>query len=105
MPESSEADGLKVAVAPLKETVPGTVELPFFSVNVAVFTDNESIASLKLAVTEAFSTTPVAPAAGETEPTVGGVLSTAAAVVKVHEEFDAMVFPARSLTPVVIVAV
>ncbi len=78
----SGAPGVNVAFTSLAETAPETVEAPFFSVNVAVVTVRGSMASLNAAVTEVFDATPVAPAAGVTEVTAGGVVSGAAAVVK-----------------------
>src|ERR1700693_1785449 len=51
------------------------------------------------------SATLVAPTAGVVENTVGRVLSTPEPVVKVHTLLKAKALPARSVTPVVIVAV
>jgi hypothetical protein len=63
------------------------------------------IASLNVILTEVFVATPVAPSAGEVEVTVGDVVSGATPVVKVQEKSPDMAFPARSLTPVVTLAV
>ena len=49
--------------------------------------------------------TPLAPFAGFVVATVGGVLSAVAPVVNVHTKLLASTLPARSLPPVVIVAV
>ena len=56
------------------------------------------IDSLKFAMTVVPVLIPVAPLAGNTEVTVGGVLSTDA-VVKLQLKLPASAFPARSLTP------
>jgi hypothetical protein len=63
------------------------------------------IASLKVAVTVLATATPVAPEAGIIDTTVGGVVSAATPVVKVHTIGAARAVPATSLTPVVMVAV
>jgi ABC-type dipeptide/oligopeptide/nickel transport system permease subunit len=63
------------------------------------------ITSLKVAFTVALVAMPVALEAGFVEATVGGVVSAVAPVVKLHTLLAAMAFPARSLTPVEIVAV
>ncbi len=64
-------DGVKVAVVPLAVTVPATP----LTVNVALFTVDESIPSLKVAVMEVFLSTPVTPSVGFVEITIGGVVS------------------------------
>jgi hypothetical protein len=64
-----------------------------------------SMTSLKVAVMLVFFTTPVAVSAGSVELTVGAVLSATVPVVKPHVLVTANALPARSLTPVVTVAV
>ncbi len=64
-----------------------------------------SIALLKVALILQLMGTPVAPAAGFVELTVGRVVSEVAHVVKVHAKGLASALPPVSLTPVVIVAV
>ncbi len=86
------AAGVNRAVLPVTLTVPLTAAPPV-------------IASEKLADTEEFSATPLAPLAGEVEDTVGGVVSGAAAVVKVQLTSAASALPAASVTLLVTVAV
>ncbi|GAB4241594.1 MAG: hypothetical protein OHK0028_20140 [Deltaproteobacteria bacterium] len=105
VPPRSAAEGRNVAVDPLTETVPGTEAPPFFNVKVAVVTEAERTGSLKVAVTGTFTVTFEEPSAGEVESTVGGVVSAAAAVVKVQLVPEASALPARSLMPVVTLAV
>ena len=83
---ASEAVGVKVAVLPLTLTVPVTVAPPAVDcrVKLAVLSVEFVIASEKVAETEEFSAMPVAALAGEVADTVGGVVSGAAAVVKVQ---------------------
>jgi hypothetical protein len=102
---ASGADGSKVAVVPESVTVPETGEFPAITVNVAVLTDLTD--SLKVAVTSALTATPVWLAAGFVEVTAGGVVSVTAAeaVVKVQTLFAARALLAKSVTPVVMVAV
>src|SRR2546425_3622757 len=57
------------------------------------------IASLNVAVTFVPTATPVAPLAGAVPVTVGGVVSAAAAVVKVQVLSRTSALPARSFTP------
>ena len=64
-----------------------------------------SMASLKLAVTAVLSATAVAPLAGKTVLTIGGVVSGAAPVVKLQVNGTASGLPATSLAAVVMVAV
>jgi hypothetical protein len=64
-----------------------------------------SIASLKVAVGFVLRATRVAEFAGTVELTVGGVVSGAAPVVKLQTKLLTIALPARSLAPVVIVAV
>jgi hypothetical protein len=54
------------------------------------------IGSEKVADTGEFSATPVATFAGDITDTVGGVVSGAAAVAKVHARFAARALPAAS---------
>jgi len=65
-------EGVKVAVVPLYVTAPVT---PLLKVKVLVATDVAAIASLKVAVTAAFTATPVALMVGLVNITVGGVMS------------------------------
>src|SRR5512146_2445034 len=81
VPFARGADGVKVAVAPLTETVPVT---PPLTVNDAAVTLAGATASLNVAVIAEPTATPVALFAGLVELTVGGVVSAAAAVVKVQ---------------------
>ena len=88
--------------------MPETVMLPVtdgLSVNVAAVTVAESIGSLNVAVMADEIDTPVAPLIGLVAVTVGGVVSGTAPVVKVQTRGTNMAFPARSLMPVVSVAV
>src|SRR2546423_1408010 len=64
-----------------------------------------AIDSLKVAWMPAFSDTPVAFESGLVEAMVGGVTSAAALVVKDQTWLAARAFPARSVAPVVTVAV
>ena len=64
-----------------------------------------SIVLLKVAAIFWFKGTPIATLTGSVELTVGGVTTTAAPVVNVHTKLFARGLPARSLAPVVIVAV
>src|SRR2546425_4099759 len=57
------------------------------------------IASLNVAVTFVPTATPVAPLAGAVPVTVGGVVSAAAAVVKVQVLSRTSALPARAFTP------
>ncbi|GAB4241597.1 MAG: hypothetical protein OHK0028_20150 [Deltaproteobacteria bacterium] len=77
----SAEDGRNVAVDPFTETVPATEVPPFFSVRVAVVTEEARIASLNVTVTEAPVATDVAPLTGEVEPICGGVVSEAAGLL------------------------
>jgi hypothetical protein len=69
-------------------------------VNVAVLTVAGFMARLNVAEIVAFTDVDAAPLIGTVEMTVGGT-----AVVKVHTKLAASAAPARSLAPVVIVAV
>ena len=66
---------------------------------------NGSMSSLKVTITLALVATLLAPAAGTLLVTVGGVTSGVAPVVNVHTALLAKVLFAKSLAPVVIVAV
>ena len=81
------AVGVKVAVLPLTFTVPVTAVPPevVASLKLAVVSVELVIASENVADTEEFSATPVAAFAGDVADTVGGVVSGAAAVVKLQE--------------------
>jgi hypothetical protein len=97
--------GSKVATLPEEVKVAKTAVVPCFNVKLAWVIVEGSIASLKVAVMFLLTTTPVAVSAGSVELTVGGVVSPVVPVVKLHVLLTAIVLPARSLTPVVIVAV
>ena len=76
-------DGVRVIVPVEVLTVAGTTMLEaFFNWNVVVVTVDAFTASLKVADTVVFTATPVDPFKGDTDDTVGGVLSAIAAVVK-----------------------
>src|SRR5438046_2842694 len=79
---------------------PGPVTL-----KLAVVTVKGSIASLNVALMVWLIATSVAPLAGTVKLTVGGVVSGVAPVVKLQLKFAASALPAKSLAPVVIVAV
>ena len=66
--------------------------------NVVPVTVEALIDSLKFATTLVVTLTPVAPFTGNTDVTVGGVLSTMA-VVKLQLKLLANAFPAKSFTP------
>jgi hypothetical protein len=94
VPEASAADGVNVtARSPLAATVPATVVVPAFST-----TEPEvlRIGSLNVTVTGPVATTPVAPAAGDTDVTVGRTVS---AVVNDQVYGAAAALPARSVMP------
>ena len=97
--------GVKVAIGPTRVTAPETGVVPCFKVKVAVVIVNGSIASLKVAAIPWLIGTPVAAFAGSVELTVGAVMSGVAPVAKLHTKSLANALPARSLAPVVIVAV
>ena len=63
------------------------------------------MSSLNVAVIAVLFATAVAPGAGTVTVTVGRVVSGSAAVVKVHTKFAARPLPARSVAPLVTVAV
>jgi hypothetical protein len=85
-------EGSNVADALLHETVPATP--PIWKVLGVTLV--QSSASLKLTVSEAFTGTLTV---GPVLVTVGGVVSGAAAVVKVQELVPVRPLPARSLMP------
>ena len=103
------AEGLNVAVFVLllTFTVPAMAApfVVFTSVKLAVLSEEFFIASEKVADTDAFSTTPVAPLVGDMATTVGGVVSGTAAVVKLHGKLATIALPAASFAAVVMVAV
>jgi len=76
-----------------------------FKRNVLAFTVLDSNVSMNVAESRVSVDTHVDPFVGEVEVTVGGVVSGAAAVVKVQVYGVAKVFPATSLTAVDTVAV
>ena len=79
-------DGTSIAVLPLTTTGPVTAVPPAVGLRVklAVLSVAFVIASENVADTKELSVTPVAPFAGDVEDTVGGVVSRAAAVVKLQ---------------------
>src|SRR5205807_2242582 len=79
---------------------PGPVTL-----KLAVLIVKGSIASLKVALMVRLIATARSPLAGTVELTVGGVVSGVTPVVKLQRKSVAGALPARSLAPVVIVAV
>ena len=85
--------------------VPATAVLPCSEVKVTVVIVNGSIASLNVAAIFWLMATPVAPLAGTVKLTVGVVVLEVAPVVKLQLKPVASALPARSLEPVVIVAV
>jgi hypothetical protein len=102
---ASGLEGLRVAVFPDRDTVPVTVEAPTESRKVVPLTEAASIGSENVAVTFTLGSMPVAAFAGLMRVTVGGAVSGAGSVVKVHTRSDARLLPARSCTPVVTRAV
>ena len=85
--------------------MPATAVLPCFKVKLAVVIVKGSIALLKAAVMVWLIATAVAAAAGTVALTSGRVVSGVTPVVKLQLKFAASPLPARSLAPVVIVAV
>ena len=85
--------------------MPETGVVPCIKVKVAVVSVKGFIAFVKVAVIALLMTTPVALTIGMTELTIGAVVSGAAPVVKLHTLLAARALPAKSLAPVVIVAV
>lgn len=92
---------------PLTFTVPATAAwfVVFSSLKLAVVSVEFFIGSEKVADTGAASGLPFALIAGETDDTVGGVVSAIAAVVKLQEKAVANAFPAASFAAVVMVPV
>jgi hypothetical protein len=102
---ASAAKGVNVAVLPLTLTVPVTgAPLLVASMTLAVVSVELVIASEKVAETEALVATAFAPLAGDVADTVGGVVSGAAAVVKVQVKLAPSALPAASVTPAAMVA-
>ena len=87
-------------------TVPATgMPVPMAtSVNVAVVNVALLIGSENIAANAALRGTPVVPACGDVDRTVGGVVSDGAAVVNVQLKSAASALPATSRAPVVMVA-
>ena len=107
LPEGNEADGVNVAVfpSPLTAIEPPTAVAPLATVKLVPVMVDEFITSLKPTDIKVLVAIFTAPEAGKTVEIVGAVVSGAAMVVKVQTLFEARAFPARSLTPVVIVVV
>src|SRR6185369_862614 len=82
-----------------------TAVVPCFKVKVTGVVVKGSIASLKVAAIFWLMATPVAAFAGTVKLTVGAVVSRVAPVVKLQTKLFASALPARSLLPVVTVAV
>jgi hypothetical protein len=94
---SRGAEGANVAVLPLTFTMPEAAAPPgAASVKLAFVSVELVIGSEKVADTEEFSATPAAAFAGDMADTVGGVVSGAAAVAKVHTKLATSAFPAAS---------
>src|SRR4051794_18063211 len=100
-------DGLNVAVLPLTLNVPVTIapSAALAKLKLVVFSVELVIASEKVAETDELSATAVEALTGEIEDTVGGVVSGAVPVVKVHVKMPASGLPAMSSAAVVNVAV
>ena len=83
---ASATEGVNLAVFPLMLTFPPTIVPPDVLTTVKLADVREALvmASENVADTEEFSATPIAALAGETEETVGGVLSAPPPVVKFH---------------------
>jgi hypothetical protein len=81
------AEGVNLAVLPLMLTVPASAPPPVVgdTLNVAVVSDELVIASENVADTVELVATPFAAFEGDTDDTVGGVVSGAAPVVNVQE--------------------
>ena len=77
-------DGVNGAVLLLYDTVPLTLPLLLLSVKALVLIVEEFMSSLNVALIALLTETPVALPAGLIELTVGGVVSGADAVVKLH---------------------
>jgi hypothetical protein len=100
--------GVNVAIVhpELQVTVPVTLVVPGpASVKVNVLIVAGSIPVLKVALTAWLMFTPVAALSGAVEVTVGAVAFEVVPVVNVQAKVLASALPARSLAPVVIVAV
>src|SRR5213082_2189473 len=99
--------GFSVAILLLTSypTVPITVPPGPVNLKLAVLIVKGSIASLKVALMVWLIGTAVAALAGRVALTVGGVVSGVAPVVKLQLKSVASALPAKSLTPVVTVAV
>ena len=96
----------KVTVAPLVVMLPVTVTLALFrKVKVEAVMVSGSTGSLKTAIKAEEGEVFAAPLAGVVALTVGRVVSGAAPVVKVQLKLVCNALPARSLMPVVKVAV
>ena len=97
--------GVKVAMVPVtsRETVPVTDNPPVVNKRVAVLIVVGSMGVLKVALIP-LAHTPMALPVGFVERTVGGVFE-GGPVVKLQTYFTAKWLPAKSVTPVVIVAV
>lgn len=88
MPDLRLLPGVKITVEAVgQETVPGTPS--------TVPKLNGSIGSLKVTLSVVVTGTPVAPSVGVVDTTVGGVVSSAEAVVKLQEYGDARVLPVK----------
>jgi hypothetical protein len=108
VPAGRSPDGVTVAVLPLtaKPTAPVTaVPAGHANVKFSAVIVTASIGSLKLAVIEVLMRTPVTPASGLVELTVGAVVSATPPVVKIQLKSSVMALLATSSTAAEIVAV
>lgn len=100
------AKGVNLAVFPLTFTVPAIGPPPAVArVKLVAFRVELVIASENVADTEELTGTPVAPLDGAVSDTVGGVVSGAAAVVKLQLKSDPSRLPAASVTEAATLAV
>ncbi|RHX89503.1 hypothetical protein DLM76_21275 [Leptospira yasudae] len=96
---------MKVVAEPIQPTVPATAVNPSVRVMFAVVNVEQSIGSLKAMLKEPLTENPLDVFAGLINETVGAVTSGAAPVVKFQAYRVVRAFPAKSLAPVVILAV
>lgn len=105
--ESRGEDGVNLTVLPFTLTMPlmGSPVLTFDTMKLAAFSVELVIASEKVADTEEFVATSIAPLTGDVADTVGGVVSEAMPVVKFQVKLAASELFATSRAAVVTVAV
>ena len=97
--------GANNAVVPEYETKPGTEVVPNNKLNVDVVIVEASISTLNVAAIFWLIGTPVAALTGSVYVTEGGVIATAAPVVKIQTKFFASAMPAGFFAIVVMVAI